>query len=360
LSFKEKFLKADEFPYFIAEIGINHNGVFELARRMIDVSKESGADAVKFQKRNFGALLMPGVEIEMPTGYLSADENDLPTEEKAFGTWTYPDKRLELTDEQVLSLWEYTESKGLDFIVSPWEERSVDFLVDNEAKVIKLASIDAANYQFCEYVAKKKIPVIVSTGMSHWQQLGTTYNIFKDADCPMMFLHCTSAYPCPMEDKHLRCLPIMQDMFEMDIGFSGHGVGFEGTLGAVALGARVIEKHVTLSRSMSGPDQGASLEFGEFKSLIQQSANMVRAMGNGRKEFLPSEKVLHGVLAKKMVTTVPIKRGAALEPKMIRTMVVKQKGGLLPEKYYDVLGAVAVRNLPKNHILEIEDLAIGS
>ncbi|MBL79352.1 MAG: hypothetical protein CMH70_04915 [Nitrosomonadaceae bacterium] len=360
MGFKETVLKAGQEPYFIAEIGINHNGIFELAKRMIDASKEAGADAVKFQKRNFDALVMPGVEIEIPTGYLSRDENDLPKEEKAFGTWTYPDKRLEFTDDQTLELWKYSESKGLDFIVSPWEERSVDFIAENGAKVIKLASIDASNYQFCEYLARKKIPVIVSTGMSHWQQLEVTYRIFKDANCPMMFLHCTSAYPCPIEDKHLRCLPIMQAMFNMDVGFSGHGVGFEGTLGAIALGARVVEKHVTLSRNMSGPDQSASLEFDDFKALVKQSQNMVKAMGNGRKDFLPSEEVLHGVLAKRIVTTEPIKKGVALKPKMIRTMVTKQLGGLLPDKYYFILGTAAVRDLPENHILELGDLVIGS
>jgi len=360
MGFKETILKAGPDPYFIAEIGINHNGVFELAQRMIDASKESGADAVKFQKRNLEALVMQGVEIETPTGYLSVDENDLPTEEKAFGTWTYPDKRLEFTDQQVLDLWKYAESKGLDFIVSPWEEHSVNFLADNGAKVIKLASIDVANYQFCEYIAKKGIPVLISTGMSHWQQLQTTYRIFKDADCPMMFLHCTSAYPSPIEDKHLKCLPIMQDMFEMDVGFSGHRIGCEGTLGAVALGARVIEKHVTLSREMSGPDQAASLEFPEFKTLVEQSGNVVRAMGNGRKDFLPSEKVLHGVLAKKIVTATPIKKGEAIAPNMIRTMITKQEGGLLPDKYYCVLKATTVRDLPENHVLEIGDLVIGS
>ena len=360
MGFKETFLKKGSEPYFIAEIGINHNGLFELARRMIDASKESGADAVKFQKRNLEALVMPGVEIEIPTGYLSKDENDLPTEEKAFGTWTYPDKRLELSDGQVLDLWKYTETKEMDFIVSPWEERSVDFLAENMAKVIKLASIDATNYQFCEYIAKKKIPVIVSTGMSNWHQLTTTYNIFKDAGCPMMFLHCTSAYPCPIEDKHLKCLPIMQDMFAMDVGFSGHGVGVEGTLGAITLGARVIEKHVTLSRSMSGPDQAASLEFDEFKSLIKQSKNMVRAMGNGRKDFLSSEEVLHGVLAKKIVTIMSVKKGESLKAEMIRTMVTKQKSGLLPDRYYEILGKTTARDLPKNHVLEIGDLVIGS
>ncbi len=102
MSFKNNYLKKGSEPYFIAEIGINHNGHIDLAKRMIDESKSAKADAVKFQKRNFDTLLLPGVEIEEPTGYLSKDENDLPTEDKAFGTWTYPDKRLEFTDEEVI------------------------------------------------------------------------------------------------------------------------------------------------------------------------------------------------------------------------------------------------------------------
>ena len=119
MGFKEEYLKAGKYPYFIAEIGINHNGQIDLAKRMIDASKDAGADAVKFQKRNFDTLLLPGAVIPEPTGYLSKDENDLPTEDKAFGTWTYPDKRLEFTDEQVLQLWKYAESKELDFIINP-------------------------------------------------------------------------------------------------------------------------------------------------------------------------------------------------------------------------------------------------
>ena len=134
MGFKEKYLKSGKYPYFIAEIGINHNGQMDLAKRMIDASKDAGADAVKFQKRNFDTLLLPGTVIPKPTGYLSKDENDLPTEEKAFGTWTYPDKRLEFTDEQVLQLWKYAESKDLDFIMSPWEEHSVNFLADYNVK----------------------------------------------------------------------------------------------------------------------------------------------------------------------------------------------------------------------------------
>ncbi len=360
MGFKEKYLSEGPNPYFIAEIGINHNGHLDLAKRMIDLSKEVGADAVKFQKRNFEALLLPGVVIEEPTGYLSKDENDLPTEEKAFGTWTYPDKRLEFNDEQVLEIWKYSESKGLEFIVSPWEENSVDFLVDNKAKVIKLASIDTTNYQFCEYIASKGVPTIISTGMSNYHQLSKTWEIFKKHNCPMMFLHCTSAYPSELKDKNLRCIPILRDMFEMDIGFSGHGIGFEGTLGAVALGANVVEKHVTLSKQMSGPDQAASQEFDEFGELIRLSRNMVKALGDGRKKFLDSEKVLHGVLARKIVTNGAVKAGSVIEKGMVRTVVTREGGGILPDRFYDVVGAVATKDLGASHIIQEHDLQFES
>ena len=355
MGFKKKYLNDNDLPYFIAEIGINHNGYLDLAKRMIDASKEAQADAVKFQKRNFETLLLPGVEIEEPTGYLSKDENDLPSEDKAFGTWTYPDRRLEFTDEQVLELWKYTESIGLDFIISPWEEKSVDFLSENNAKVIKLASIDMSNYQFCEYIASKGIPVLISTGMTNYEQMSRVWEIFQEAQCPMMFLHCTSAYPSPIEDKHLRCIPVMQKIFDSDIGFSGHAIGPEGTLGAVALGANVVEKHVSLSREMSGPDQAASLEFDEFRDLIKMANNMVTALGRGRKKFLSSEKVLHGILVKKLIVTAEVHKGTEITKDMLRTVVTKQEGGILPEQFYNVIGTVATREMEPNHILQIGD-----
>jgi len=360
MGFKVKYLKKSPYPYFIAEIGINHNGQMKLAKKMIDNSKEAGADAVKFQKRNFEALLLPGTVIDEPTGYLSIDENDIPSEEKAFGSWTYPDKRLEFSDEQFLELWKYTESVGLDFVVSPWEENSVDFLTRNKAKIIKLASIDNTNYQFCEYIASKGIPTIVSTGMSDYHQLSKCWEIFNQLSCPLMFLHCTSAYPSQLKDKNLVCIPIMKKMFGVDIGFSGHGTGFEGTLGAIALGANVIEKHVTLSKKMSGPDHAASLEFQDFSELIKLSQNIVLALGHGRKAFLKSEKVLHGVLSKRLVTTQETKKGTKITKNMLRTAVTKAVGGVLPDQYYRILKSYTTKDLPSNHIINLGDIDFKS
>mgnify|MGYP005633371287 CR=1 FL=1 len=353
--FKEKYLKKGSEPYFIAEIGINHSGLFDLAKRMIDDSKKAGADGVKFQKRDFSALLHPDVEVPNPNGYLSKDENDFPDETKVFGTWAYPDKRLELSDEEILDLWKYAETIGLDFIVSPWENNSVDFLVKNGAKCLKLASIDTTNYMFCEYIASKGVPTIVSTGMTNYHQQSIVWDIFQKAKCSMMFLHCTSAYPSPLEDKNLRCIFLMKEMFGCDIGFSGHAIDMEGTLGAVALGANVIEKHVTLSRNMSGPDHAAALEFAEFADLVTKARNMVVALGTGRKSFLDSEKTLHGVLCRKIVLKKNINKGSKISKDDLTTFVTNKEGGVLPEAYYEVVGAIAQKDLVKNQILEIVD-----
>ena len=232
----------------------------------------------------------------------------------------------------------------------------VNFLVKNNAKVIKIASIDTNNFSFMELVAQKKIPVIASIGMCNWNEVAITWNIFKKAKCPIMFLHCTSAYPCPIEDKNLNCIPILQNMFKEDIGFSGHGTGPIGTLGAVALGAKVIEKHVTLSRKMSGPDQNASLEFNELKSLIINSNQMQKALGSSIKAFEKSEKTLHGVLAKRIIISKPMKSGEKITASHIRTVVTKKNDGLLPNKYYEILGLKVKNDLKINHVLEFSDL----
>jgi N,N'-diacetyllegionaminate synthase len=356
MSFKKRYLSDSNSIYFIAEIGINHNGVFDLAIQMIDESKKSGASAVKFQKRDPKCLLLEGVEIEVPTGYLSQSPDDFPDESKAFGSWNYPDIRLEFTDEQHLELWKYSEKLGMDYIVSPWDENSLDFLVNNKAKVIKIPSIDTSNFWFMELVASKKIPVIASVGMCNWSEINTTWQIFEKARCPLMFLHCVSAYPSELKDKNLNCIPIIQNLFNEDVGFSGHGIGATGTLGAVALGADVIEKHVTLSRKMSGPDQGASLEFNEVTSLIDEANNTKIALGTTNKIFQESEAILHGVLAKKIILSKDLNKGDSLSYENIRTVVTKSVRGILPNKYYEIINKVVTRDLPRNHILENSDI----
>tara|TARA_X000000950_G_C13919822_1_gene662847 strand:- start:9506 stop:10585 length:1080 start_codon:yes stop_codon:yes gene_type:complete len=351
MGFKNKFLEDSSSTYFIAEIGINHNGNIDLAKKMIKKSSDAGAKGVKFQKRNIKLLTDPNMKIEEPTGYLSQHEKDLPDENKAFGTWTYPDKRLEFDDLQYKELIEYSKSLNVDFIISPWENDSVDFIQKNNLKVIKLASIDTINYQFCKYIAKKQIPTIASIGMANFDQVIKTFEIFKNAECPLMFMHCTSAYPCPIEDKNLNIINVLKKIFPTDIGFSGHAIGIEGTLGAVALGARVIEKHVTLSRDMSGPDQAASLEFDELSDLIVYSNNMVKAMGSQFKKLEESEKALKKILNRSFMAIKDIEKGESFNDENITTVVTKSQNGISPNLYYELIGSKASSKINKNTII---------
>ena len=164
-SFKKKYLTKKNKPYFIAEIGINHNGKLSIAKRMIKMSKKAGADAVKFQKRDAIDLLNFGLKTKKPIGYLSKNEKDIPKNKVKFGGWVYPDIRLEFNKQQYFEIKKFCKKINIDLIVTPWDEKSVDMLVKLKVKILKIASIDANNYLFCKYVAKKKYPTIISSVM---------------------------------------------------------------------------------------------------------------------------------------------------------------------------------------------------
>ena len=178
-SFKIKYLSKANKPYFISEIGINHNGRLGLALEMVKKSKMAGFDAVKFQKRDVKDLLNFNYKIEKGTGYLSKNKNDIPKKSVKFGNWVYPDERLELNQTDYNKIKKLCKKLEIDLIVTPWDEKSVDFLCKLGVKTIKIASIDANNYHFCNYIAKKKKPTIISTGMCTYSELLKTQKIFS-------------------------------------------------------------------------------------------------------------------------------------------------------------------------------------
>jgi len=356
VSFKKKYLSSKDEPYFIAEIGINHNGNLNLVKKMISASKASGANAVKFQKRDVNDLLNYNLKPSQPIGYLSKNEKDIPKNSVKFGNWAYPDTRLELSKENYFKIKNYCKRIKIDLIVSPWDESSVDFICDLKIKAIKIASIDANNYHFCEYIAKKKCRTIISTGMCTYNELLLTKKIFLKYKTPHMFLHCTSSYPSNETDKNLNCIPVLKKLLKCDIGFSGHGEGFIGTASAVALGANVIEKHVTLNKKMSGPDHAASLEFEEFEDCINIAKKAYVSLGSNKKIFLKSEKILHDVLIRKFVLIKNQKKNSRLNRKNLKTALVYSKSGILPNNLYKILGKRLKRNLNKGHIIKFSDL----
>ena len=209
---------------------------------------------------------------------------------------------------------------------------------------------------FCDYVARQKLPTIISTGMCTYNEILKTQKIFKKYKTKHIFLHCTSAYPSDEKDKHLNCIPKLRKMLKSDVGFSGHGTGITGAVGATALGAKIIEKHVTLNKKMLGPDHAASLEFDTFKELVDLCRKVSISLGSDKKKFLKSEKILHGILIRKFIVRTNIKKGQKFTFNNIKTALTYKKGGILPKDYFKILGKKARVNLHKGQILNFNNL----
>ena len=350
------FKKLKHKPYIIAEIGINHNGYLNLAKKMIIEAKKAGANAVKFQKRDVDDLVNFNTNPGKSNGYLSKNEKDIKKKKLKFGTWVYPDTRLELNLKDYKQIKKIVKQNKLDLIITPWDEKSVEFVLGLGVDSLKIASIDANNYQFCEYIAKKKYPTIISTGMCTYKEILITQKIFKKYKAPHIFLHCTSAYPSDEKDKNLNCIPKLKKLLGEDVGFSGHGTGVVGAIGATTLGAKIIEKHVTLNKKMLGPDHAASLEFSTFKEMTDLCKKAHISLGSSEKKFLDSEKVLHNVLSRKMVVRKTINKGKIIQSSFIKPALTYQKKGLHPKNFYKIIGKKTKKILIKGHIILKNDL----
>ncbi len=352
-SFKYNYLSKRQEPYFIAEIGINHNGYLPLALKMIKKSKLSGANAVKFQKRDASDLLNFNEEIKTPNGYLSKDENDIPKTKPGFGAWAYPDTRLEFDSKDYKKIISYCKKINIDLIITPWDEKSVDLLKKLRVKVFKIASIDANNFHFCNYVAQKKTPTIISTGTCTYKELEITKKIFNKHKCPFMFMHCTSSYPSIEKDKNLNCIPELKKRFNVDIGFSGHGLGLAGSVGAISLGANVIEKHVTLNRKMSGPDHEASLNFETYKNLTDLGNKVFVSLGNKEKGLKKSEKILHSILARRIVARRDIKINEKLSFNNVKPVITKNNKAIFSNQIYSIINKKVKKFIKKGNPISL-------
>lgn len=261
--------------YFIAEIGINHNGSLEIAKKLIDVAKASGCDAVKFQKRN-------------PEKCVPAEVRDK-MRETPWGYITYLDYRykVEFGAEEFTHLDNYCRAQKIDWFVSCWDTDSVAFMQQFDTPCIKIASASLTDRELLEAVRDTKIPAMLSTGMSNMDQIQAAVKLLGTDN--LLLAHSTSAYPCPKSELNLRMIPTLREMYNCPIGYSGHEVGLATTLAAVALGAAFVERHVTLDRAMWGSDQAASIEPGGLKRLVKDARNVELALGDGQKRVYDSE-----------------------------------------------------------------------
>jgi len=263
--------------YVIAEIGINHNGDLNIAKQMIDAAVHAGADAVKFQKRTPEVCTPPEQQKQMretPWGYI-----------------TYLDYRykVEFNEEQYKEIDHYCKEKKIDWMVSVWDEQSVDFMEKFDTPAYKVPSASLTDHNLLKYTRKTGKPIIISSGMSTMDQIKRGVEAVGDDN--LLIMHCTSTYPCEPEELNLRMVETLRKEFPKNpIGYSGHEVGLVPTAIAVALGACSVERHLTLDRAMWGSDQAASVEPLGFEKLVKYIRVTEASLGDGVKKVYESEK----------------------------------------------------------------------
>ena len=333
----------------IAEAGVNHNGDFEKAKKLILVAANAGADYVKFQ--TFKADKLVSIDAEKAE-YQKANL-------KGGGDTQYEMlKKLEMSEEWHYELIKYAKECGIKFLSTGFDESSIDFLVSLNIDLLKVPSGEITNKPYLEHIAKKKRPIIISTGMSTIEEIGEAIDILienKISKEDITILHCNTEYPTPMNDVNLLAMNSIKKHFGVRIGYSDHTMGIEVPIAAVALGAKVIEKHFTLDKAMDGPDHKASLEPAELKGMVKAIRNIELAIsGSGEKEVSESEMKNIIVARKSIHLNNALKAGQQIQKK---DLVMKRPGdGISPMKIENIIGLSVAQDLQKDHKLELKDL----
>ena len=263
--------------FIIAEIGINHNGNLEIAKKLIEIAKNAGCNAVKFQKRTVEKVY-------------SKDVLDSPRESPWGNTNRDQKLGLEFGKKEYDEINEHCLLYGIDWFASSWDLDSQSFLCQYDLKYNKIASAMLTNSELLKTVSKEKKHTFISTGMSTMEEIGDAVNIFREHNCPFELMHTNSSYPMKTEEANLLCIPMLKKKFNCDVGYSGHEVSaYRVSLIAVSLGATSLERHITLDRTMYGSDQAASLEPTGLKRMVRDIRDVVAILGDGKKQIWDSE-----------------------------------------------------------------------
>ncbi len=328
----------------IAEIGINHQGDVNIAKEMIKTAKECGVDAVKFQKRTTNKVL---TKKALQRNY----EN-----RNSFGK-TYGEHReaLELSYEEYYVLKEYADNIGILFSASGWDAESVDFLDKLGVPFFKVASGDLTNLPLVEHTARKNKPLILSTGMADIETIKKVYETTVKINDSVAIMHCTSSYPTPFNEINLNVLSTFQKEFpKVIIGYSGHELGIAIPPVAVALGAKIIERHFTLDRTMRGGDHAASLEPQGLSKMVRDIRHIEEAMGSFEKRIQASELSVKKKLTKSIVASRDIKRGESITADMI---ITKSPGeGISPLRITEIIGKQAKNDIENDTVIYESDI----
>ncbi|EAI7245225.1 N-acetylneuraminate synthase [Campylobacter upsaliensis] len=324
----------------IAEAGVNHNGDINLAKKLIEQAAKAGADVVKFQ--TFKANSCVSVSAKKAKYQLETtvkEESQLEMIQK-----------LELSYESHFELMKHCKKHGIAFLSTPFDLESVEFLRGLDLPYFKIPSGEITNLPYLKAVAKCKKKVLLSTGMANLGEIEAALTILrKNGTRNITLLHCNTEYPTPFEDVNLNALKTLKEAFKLEVGYSDHTEGIVASLGAVALGAVVIEKHFTLDKTMEGPDHRASLEFEELRALCKGIRELEKALGSGIKKASKSEAKNKIIARKSLVAKREIQKG---EKFSIENLTTKRPGsGISAMRYEEYLGKRALKTYKKDELI---------
>lgn len=330
--------------FIIAEAGVNHNGSLELAKRLVDVAAEAGADAVKFQTFKADKLVSRGAQkAAYQKQTTSVDESQYEMI-----------KKLELDENAHRELIHHCREKQIMFLSTPFDHDSIELLSNFGMPIFKIPSGEITNLPYLRHIGRLGKEVILSTGMADLGEVEDALDVLMQAGVPkekITVLHATTEYPCPIEEVNLRAMQTIRAAFGVKVGYSDHTQGIEVPIAAAAMGACVIEKHFTLDRSMEGPDHQASLEPKELQAMVRAIRQVTQALGDGIKKPSKSEMKNIAIARKSIVAARPIKFGESFSADNI---TIKRPGnGIGPMRWDEVIGRTAPRDFSADELIEL-------
>lgn len=327
----------------IAEAGVNHNGDIKLAKQLVEVAADAGADLVKFQTFKADRLVTQ-----------SAAKADYQSQSTGVGESQHAMlRRLELTEEMHHELFEHCIANGIGFLSTGFDIENVDFLVSLGQELFKIPSGEITNLPYLEHIGQLSKSIILSTGMSNLEEIAAALAVLEKSGTSrtrITVLHCTTAYPVPMIDVNLQAMQTIQRDLNVEVGYSDHTQGIEIAIAAVAHGATIIEKHFTLDRNLPGPDHKASLEPAELKSMVAAIRNIEIALGDGIKRLMPSEANNRLVARKSLVASRAIGAGETFG---LNNLTAKRPGtGISPMRWAEFMGQKALRDYAADDLID--------
>lgn len=336
--------------FIVAEAGVNHDGDLETALGLVRAAADAGADAVKFQTFRADLVCAPAAP---KAAYQEARTPPAETQTQML-------RRLELPWSWHHLLRDEARSRGIEFLSTAFDPESVDFLVSLGVPALKIPSGEVTNPRLLERIAAHRLPVLCSTGMCSMEEVAWVVEFLRvrgvgTGGTPLVLLHCVTSYPAPLGEVNLRALSTLAKAFDLPVGYSDHTEGIEVAVAAVALGARVIEKHLTLDRRRAGPDHAASLNPDEFGSMVRSVRRVESALGDGRKAPAPSEIPMREIVRRSLATSRSLPRGRVLERNDL--IALRPGGGIDPRRETEIVGRALACDLPPGTILLDEHLS---